>query len=90
VERSFALTLDRGGLRRMRLRGRDNVQKRYCVHAAGYNLGLVMRALLGAGTPRQLAARGARLLWLLSPDIGLLVILLPPDAPPDPTSSTAC
>jgi hypothetical protein len=40
VERSFALILDRGGMRRVWLRGRDNVQKRYLIHVAGYNLGL--------------------------------------------------
>ena len=91
VERSFALTLDRGGLRRSHLRGRENLQKRYFVHVAGYNLGLVMRQLIGAGTPKELAARGAGLLWLLHPDTGLLLVLiLPPDAPPDPTSSTGC
>jgi transposase len=91
VERGFAHSLGRGGLRRAWLRGRDNVQKRYLVHVAGYNLGLVMRALLGAGTPKELAARGPRLLWLLCPDIGLLVILiLPPHTGPDLTSSTRC
>jgi transposase len=91
VERSFALTLDRGGLRRAWLRGRENLQKRYLVHVAAYNLGLVMRQLIGAGTPRELAARSARLLCLLDPERGLLVILiLPPDARPEPTSSTAC
>ena len=91
VERSFALSLDRGGMRRAWLRGRENVQKRYFVHVAGYNLGLVMRALLGAGTPRQLAARGGALLWLLHPDIGLLLVLiLPPEPGPHPTSSTGC
>ena len=69
----------------------ENVQKRYLVHVAGYNLGLVMRQLIGAGTPKELAARGARLLWLLDPDIGLLVLLiLPPEAGPEPTSSTGC
>ena len=91
VERSFALALGRGGLRRTHVRGRENVQKRYLVHVAGYNLGLVMRQLIGAGTPKELAARGARLLWLLDPDIGLLVLLiLPPEAGPEPTSSTGC
>jgi transposase len=91
VERSFALTLARGGLRRTRWRGRENVQKRYLVHVAADNLGLVMRQLLGAGTPQELAARGARLLWLLHPDLGLPVILiLPPNAGPEPTSSTGC
>src|SRR3954447_4857050 len=41
VERSFALTLDRGGMRRAWLRGRENLQERYLVHVAGYNLGLI-------------------------------------------------
>jgi hypothetical protein len=58
VERSFALTLDRGGMRRAWLRGRENLQKRYLVHVAGYNLGLVMRLLVGAGTPREFVAGG--------------------------------
>jgi transposase len=91
AERSFALTLDRGGLRRTHLRGRENVQKRYFVHVAGYNLGLLMRQLIGAGTPKGTAARGAGLLWLFDPDVGLLMVLvLPPDAGPEPTSSTGC
>jgi hypothetical protein len=91
VERSFALILDRGGLRRAWLRGRENVQKRYLIHVAGYNLGLVLRQLIGAGTPKELAARGARLLWLIDPDIGLLVIIIMPTKPtPNPTSSTGC
>ena len=56
VERGFAMTLDRGGMRRAHLRGRENIQKRYLIHIAGYNLGLIMRQLLGAGTPRGFAA----------------------------------
>ena len=55
VERSFALSLDRGGMRRAWLRGRDNVQKRYLIHVSGYNLGLIMRLLTGSGTPRRWA-----------------------------------
>lgn len=91
VERSFQHVLDRGGRRRTWLRGRENVQKRYQIHVAAYNLGLIMRQLVGAGTPRELAARGGGLLWLLDPHLGLLVILiLPPHAPPEPTSSTGC
>jgi transposase len=58
VERSFAHVLERGGMRRLWLRGRQNVHKRYLIHVAGYNLGILMRALLGAGTPREMAAIG--------------------------------
>jgi transposase len=59
VERSFALILDRGGMRRSWLRGRENIHKRYLIHVAGYNLGLIMRLLTGAGTPRELHARAS-------------------------------
>jgi transposase len=52
VERGFALILDRGGMRRAWLRGRENLHKRYLIHVAGYNLGLIMRLLTGTGTPR--------------------------------------
>src|SRR4051812_38148257 len=77
VERSFALVLDRGGMRRAWLRGRENLQKRYLVHVAGYNLGLVMRLLVGAGTPRELAARAsAHLLAFATADGAALVMLV--------------
>ena len=76
VERSFALTLDRGGMRRAWLRGRENLHKRYLVHVAGYNLGLIMRLLVGAGTPRELLARlAAHLVVLTTPEGATSVIL---------------
>jgi transposase len=95
VERSFEHTLDRGGMRRAHLRGRENVQKRYLVHVAGYNLGLILRALLGAGTPRELAARGGVLVWLVDPEAGFVWIVVVADGPrlvppSAPTSSTGC
>lgn len=62
VERSFAHTLERGGMRRTWLRGRENVHKRYLIHVAGHNLGILMRHLIGAGTPKEAAARGCILL----------------------------
>jgi transposase len=74
-ERAFAHLLDRGGMRRTWLRGRDNVTKRYLIHVAGHNLGLLMRDLFGAGTPR--AAADLRLLWLAADDHLLLVLLAP-------------
>jgi transposase len=43
-------------MRRAWLRGRENIHKRYLVHVAGYNLGLIMRLLTGTGTPREFAA----------------------------------
>jgi transposase len=75
-ERSFALILDRGGMRRAWLRGRENLRKRYLVHVAGYNLGLIMRLLVGAGTPRELVARAsAHLLILMTADGATLILL---------------
>jgi transposase len=77
VERSFALTLDRGGMRRAWLRGCENLHKRYLVHAAGYNLGLIMRLLVGAGTPREfLAGASAHLLALATANGAVFVILI--------------
>jgi hypothetical protein len=67
VERSFALTLDRGGMRRSWLRGRDNLQKRYLIHVSGYNLGLIMRLLTGSGTPRRWADAKIAFIWLRYP-----------------------
>lgn len=52
LERTFAHVCETGGARRTRLRGRENVSKRYLLHVAGANLGLVMRSLFGRGTPR--------------------------------------
>jgi IS5 family transposase len=76
VERSFAHVLDRGGMRRTWLRGRDNVHKRYLLHVAGHNLGLLMRLLIGAGTPKEAIARGNGLVLLaLLPDGSVLVML---------------
>jgi len=87
VERSFEHTLDRGGLRRTHLRGRANVQKRYLVHVAGFNLGLMMRLLLGAGTPKELAARRGFVFWLIDPAASfVLLVILPSHGPFEPTS----
>src|SRR3712207_5480145 len=65
VERSFAHILDRGGMRRTWLRGRETIHKRYLIHVAGHNLGVLMRLLIGAGTPKEAVARGRCLLILL-------------------------
>lgn len=56
LERAFTHYLDGGGMRRTHLRRHDNILKRLMVHVAGFNLGLVMRKLVGCGTPKGLAA----------------------------------
>ena len=76
VERSFAHILDRGGMRRTWLRGRENVHKRYLIHVAGHNLGLLMRLLIGAGTPKEAVARGWCVLILLPTSNGAYETLI--------------
>jgi transposase len=68
IERSFAHLLNSGGARRTTLRGRVNLNKRYQISAATYNLSQLMRALFGIGTPKQAAAAKAELIT------GLIVI----------------
>jgi transposase len=68
LERTFAHCYETGGMRRTHLRGHGNIVKRLLIHAGGFNLGLVMRAVLGVGTPRGLQGRLAALLaavWAL-------------------------
>ena len=48
---------DRGGMRRVHLRGRENILKRLVVHAGAANLGLLLRKIFGVGTPRSLQGR---------------------------------
>ena len=54
AERSFAHLYETGGMRRVHLRGRDNILKRLLVHGAAFNLSLVLRKALGVGKPRRL------------------------------------
>lgn len=54
LERPFAHCYETGGMRRVHLRGRDNILKRLLIHVGGYNLSLVLRATIGKGTPRGL------------------------------------
>ena len=71
VERSFAHILDRGGMRRAWLRGRDNVHKRYLIHVAGFNLGVLMRAMFGQGTPREAAKALRAFIFVVRTDAGV-------------------
>jgi hypothetical protein len=66
-------------MRRTWVRGHAKILKRYLVHFAAFNLGLLMRSLLGAGTPKGLAEqlRGLRrglgcLIDRLAADLALL------------------
>jgi transposase len=75
IERGFAHILDAGGLRRTHLRGRENINKRYLCGIIAFNISLLMRKLLGVGTPRQLAALARVIYRRLKPILKLFKIL---------------
>ena len=63
------------------MRGRENVHKRYLIHVAGHNLGILMRHLIGAGTPKEAAAHGRVLLFVVhSEEILAMLLFAVPDA----------
>jgi hypothetical protein len=58
-------------MRRVHLRRHENILKRVLLQAGAFNLGLLMRQLVGIGTPRSLQERNLALLaclWSLLPD----------------------
>ena len=54
LERPFAHLYETGRMRRVHLRGHENILKRVLLQAGASNLGLLMRHLVGVGTPRGL------------------------------------
>ena len=77
IERSFAHCYETGGMRRVYLRGRENILKRLLIHVGAFNLGLLLRSLVGAGTPRELRNGLSRLIS------GLISFFRGPGAPAD-------
>jgi transposase len=81
LERTFAHCYQTGGLRRLHVRGHDNITKRLLLQAAAFNLSLVLRKLFKAGTPRGFGGLAAALccvfssLWtLIKTNATLLVV----------------
>lgn len=64
VERTFAHLCDTGGARRTWLRGLEKVHKRYMSAAMAFNLGRIMRSLIGAGKPRYADVLAQRALFI--------------------------
>jgi len=64
IERSFAHCYETGRMRRVHLRGRENILKRQLIHVGAFNLSLIFRKTLGAGTPRELRDQQARLIFV--------------------------
>ncbi|MCX8097892.1 MAG: transposase [Casimicrobiaceae bacterium] len=65
LERGFCHVLDHGGQRRATLRGCEKLTKRHLCGAMSYNLSLLMRPLIGVGTPKQALAGARKALRLL-------------------------
>jgi transposase len=65
TERSMAHLYESGGMRRVHLKGRDNILKRLLVHAGGFNLALIMRKAVGIGKPRRLQGAFYQLFTIL-------------------------
>ena len=74
LERAFAHILDCGGMRRATLRGRQNLNKRFKLAAAFYNLSQLMRKLFGMGTPRQCEAMGSSALGAFLKGLALRIV----------------
>ena len=64
IERSFAHCYDTGGMRRTHLRKHSNILKRQLIHVGAFNLSLILRKLIGAGTPREWRNRTPQLVFL--------------------------
>jgi transposase len=65
IERSFAHCYETGAMRRLYLRGRENVLKRQLIHVGAFNLSLIFRQKLGAGTPRELRNRQSQVVFVV-------------------------
>jgi len=78
LERPFAHQYETGAMRRLHVRGRDNVSKRVLLQAAAFNLALILRSISGAGTPRGLADLKRKLFCALLRILGALSALCTP------------
>jgi transposase len=101
TERSFAHLYETGGMRRLHLRGRDNILKRLLVHGAAFNLSLILRKTMGVGKPRQLQGACSQLfdlifslfwglsgtLWPAGPKLSHFVLQSSYPPPPQPALS---
>ena len=65
LERPCAHLYGSGGMRRLHVRGRENVLKQLLIQVSAFNLGMLMRQHLGVGTPRGLQGRVCALMLLI-------------------------
>ena len=67
-------------MRRCTLHGRKNILKRLLIQVGAFNISLVLRTMLGAGTPRELTNRAASLVLRLIACLIHLHLYLPESA----------
>ena len=91
LERPCAHLYGSGGMRRLHVRGRENVLKRPLIQVSAFNLGMLMRQQLGLGTPRGLQGRMCVLMLLIFSLLKRLkgLVGLIPAARPEKPRSTA-
>jgi len=77
VERTFAHAYETGGLRRLYVRGKENVHKRLLLQAAACNLALLLRKMIGVGTPRAMQDTATHLLLVLLQRISAMYVINP-------------
>ena len=63
LERVNAHLYETGRMRRVHIRGHGNILKRLLIHVCALNLGLLMRAVCGVGTPRGLQGSKPPQVW---------------------------
>ena len=91
LERPCAHRYGSGGMRRLPVRGHENVLKRLLIQVSAFNLGMLMRQSLGGGTPRGLQGRICALMLLilsLFKRLKSLFGLIPAAWPEKPNSAT--
>ena len=91
LERPCAHLYGSGGMRRLHVRGHENVLKRLLIQVSAFNLGMLMRQSLGVGTPRGLQGRIYALMLLilsLFKRLKGLFGLIPAAWPEKPNSAT--
>jgi transposase len=95
LERTFAHCYETGAMRHLYLKGRDNIAKRVLIHAAGFNIGLMMRVKYGLRKPRTMGEGVFALIFTLLRPVWTIGIalrqILPLETPRLPlTASSSC
>jgi transposase len=76
LERTFAHCYETGAMRHLYLCGRENIAKRVLIHAAGFNIGLMMRVKYGLRKPRSMGRWACALFLALIRSLWLVRSLL--------------